>query len=110
MARGFAIDVARQARMELSGQSSTAYLRGNTLGPVTVTLNFAYPGLFRVRVGPSAQAGGEPGRLAQRPVQSSRTRACAAGGLERASAFYFPGGGRPGCGQRPDAGMRSHAD
>ncbi len=48
-----------QAPMELSGQSSTTITltySGNTFGPVTVPLNFAYPGLFRLLVGLTAQA------------------------------------------------------
>ena len=48
-----------QAPMELNGQSSTTITLtygGNTFGPVTIPLKFAYPGLFRLQVGLTAQA------------------------------------------------------
>lgn len=51
--------VNAQAPFELSGQTSTTITLtygGHTFGPVTVPLNFANPGLFRLQVGLTAQA------------------------------------------------------
>jgi len=51
--------VNAQAPFELTGQTSTTITLtygGNTFGPVTVPLRFAYPGLFRLQVGITAQA------------------------------------------------------
>jgi uncharacterized protein (TIGR03437 family) len=51
--------VNAQAPFELSGQTSTTITLtygGSTFGPVTVPLNFAYPGLFRLQAGLTAQA------------------------------------------------------
>ena len=48
-----------QAPFELSGQTSTEITLtygGATFGPVTVPLRFAYPGLFRLQPGVTAQA------------------------------------------------------
>ena len=51
--------VNAQAPFELNGQTSTTITLtygGNTFGPVTVPLRFAYPGLFRMQAGVTAQA------------------------------------------------------
>jgi len=51
--------VNAQAPFELSGQTSTTIVLkygGNTFGPVTAPLQVAYPALFRLQIGATAQA------------------------------------------------------